>query len=428
MSKKEIDRYGIMTRLIRKEINGTDAARLLKLTKRHIRRLKVAVIKRGALGLIHGNRGKPSNRKIPKKEQRKIKELLHKCYADFKQTFASEKLKENHSIDRDAKTIRNIMFEEKLWKPKQKRTGGEEHRSWRERKPHYGEMKQFDGSYEKWFEDRGPELCLLASIDDATGNITKTQFAEHEGVLPVFAFWKEYLARHGKPRSIYLDKFSTYKMNQRVAIENHETLTQFQRAMRDLDVEVITAHSPQAKGRVERLFGTLQDRLIKELRLAGISNTEEANRFAAEIFLPGFNKQFAIEAKSKANLHRKLIAAEKKQVPSILSRHTGRTIQNDFTISFNSQWYQITKDQPATVCKKDRVVVEEHTNSDIKICLRGKYLNFIALPLRPKKTTIQPWVLAASKPRQTPKPSKYHPWRRLPLNQPLTLSARVGHF
>lgn len=213
MNKKEIDQYEIIARLLRNEMNGTDAAGLLKLSVRHIKRLKAKVKEKGAAGLIHGNRGKPGNRRIPEEEKEQIKKLLHKHYADFKPTFASEKLEELHRIKRDPKTVRRIMITEGLWKPKQKRRHRQEHRSWRERKPHYGEMQQFDGSYEKWFEDRGPELCLLASIDDATGTITKARFAEHEGVLPVFRFWKEYLGIHGKPRSIYLDKFSTYNMN-----------------------------------------------------------------------------------------------------------------------------------------------------------------------------------------------------------------------
>lgn len=438
MSKKEIDRYGIITRLLHKEINGTDAATLLNLTVRQVRRLKGKVKENGASGLIHKNRGQPSNRRIPEKEQEKIKQLLHKNYPDFKPTFATEKLAELHHIQRDPKTVRTIMIKEGLWKPHKKRRNGQEHRSWRERKSHYGEMQQFDGSYEKWFEDRGPELCLLASIDDATGTVTKAQFAEHEGVLPVFGFWQGYLETHGKPRTIYLDKFSTYKMNHEVARENHETLTQFQRAMRDLDVEPISAHSPQAKGRVERLFSTLQDRLIKELRLAGISDIKSANRFLEEVFIPAFNKKFGMQAKSKANLHRRLRASEKKHLSGILSRHTTRTVQNDFTFSFHNEWHQLTEQQPVTLCKKDKVIIEEHTNGEIKIQLRGKYLNGIVLPSRPKRSAIQSWVLTTGKSqkptqeKQQWKPPKDHPWRRnfQPFTKPLplTLSTEVGHF
>lgn len=425
MSKKEIDQYAIITRLMNREINGTEAAGLLKLSVRHTKRLKAKVKESGASGLIHANRGQPSNRRMPEKERETIKQLLHKHYPDFRPTFASEKLQEIHNIRRDPETIRQIMAKEGLWTPKWKRQQKQQHRQWRERKHHHGEMQQFDGSYEKWFEDRGPELCLLASIDDATGTLTYAQFVNDEGTLPVFGFWKDYFLLHGKPRIIYLDKFSTYKMNHQTARENHETLTQFQRAMRDLGVELVPAHSPQAKGRVERLFHTLQDRLIKELRLAGISDMPSANRFVEEVFLPAFNKKFAVEAKSKTNLHRKLTTGEHKQLPSILSRHTQRTVQNDFTFSFQNQWYQLTERQPVIVYRKDRVVVEEHTTGEIKICLKGKCLDYIELPQRPTQAAIQSWVLSTVSPkkeRRLWKPSKYHPWRRLPINQPLTVS------
>lgn len=424
MSKKEVDQYAIITRLINKEINGTEAAGLLKLSVRQTKRLKAAVKESGAAGLIHKSRGHPGNHRMPDKKRELIRHLLHRHYSDFKPGFATEKLLENHNIQSNPETIRQIMTQESLWNPKQKRRGKQQHRQWRERKAFYGEMQQFDGSYEKWFENRGPELCLLASIDDATGTITEAQFAKDEGTLPVFGFWKEYFMLHGKPRIIYLDKFSTYKMTQRVAVENHETLTQFQRAMRGLGVEVIPAHSPQAKGRIERLFNTLQDRLIKELRLAGISDIDRANRYLKEVFIPKFNKKFAVVARSKTNLHTQLTAAEKKQLPSILSRHTQRTVQNDYTFSFNSQWYQLTEQQPATVCRKDKVIIEEHTNSEVKIQLRGKYLNYKVLPARPKRPTVKSWVLTTAKPteqKQSWKPPKHHPWRR----QPLTLPARV---
>jgi transposase-like protein len=325
--------------------------------------------------------------------------LLHRHYYDYGPTFASEKLATSHRLKRDPKTIRQIMIEQKLWQPKKKKNGSE-YRAWRQRKANYGEMVQFDGSYEHWFENRAPQCCLLAAIDDATGRIIRAKFNQHEGVFPVFDFWLEYLEKHGKPRSIYLDKFSTYKMNQRVALENHDLKTQFERATAQLQIETISAHSPQAKGRVERLFGTLQDRLIKELRLSNISTLAAANEFLAKVFIPQFNTKFSVKPLSETNLHGQLALTERKQLKSIFSRQTERTIQNDFTLSFKNQWYQLTKEQPATVCKKDKIIVEEHIDGCIQIRLRGKYLNYQLLPVRPQKQ-VQPWVLAAT--AQTPK-------------------------
>jgi len=395
MSQKEVDYYNIISRLINREINGSDVANLLKLSTRQVRRLKAKVKQHGAKGLIHGNRGKSSNRQILDQEKQKIISLINEHYHDFGPTFACEKLFEVHKIDHDPKTIRQIMIDQGFWKPRKKKKE-KEHRMWRERKANYGEMIQFDGSYEYWFEDRAPKCCLLASIDDATGKVTKAKFDKVAGVMPVFAFWQEYLEKQGKPRSVYLDKFSTYKMNQRFAKENHELKTQFERAMDQLRIETISANSPQAKGRVERLFLTLQDRLIKELRLNSISTIAEANIFLEKVFIPNFNAKFAVEPRGKANLHSKLIQREQEQLNSILSRQEQRVVQNDFTISFNKQWRQLIKEQPATICKKDKVIVEEWADGSIHVRLRGKDLNYEILPERPKKQTVQPWVIAAT--------------------------------
>lgn len=394
MSQKELKRYEIIKRLVRKEIKGPEAADLLELSVRQVRRLKKGVLIKGAASLVHGNRGKPSNHKLPEKEKEKIVSLLHQRYYDFGPTLAKEKLTEVNHINHDSKTIRQIMIEEKLWQPKKGKQKSK-YRSWRQRKASFGEMVQFDGSYEYWFEDRAGEGCLLAAIDDATGKIIKAKFNQNEGVFPVFDFWLEYLEKHGKPHNIYLDKFSTYKMTQEAALENHDLKTQFQRALQALKIEPIFANSPQAKGRVERLFKTLQDRLIKELRLNNISTIKGANEFLEKIFIPVFNTKFSVESKSKANLHTPLALKEQKQLASIFSRHTLRTVQNDFTISFKTQWYQLTKEQPVTVCKKDKVIIEEHLDGTTKIRLRGKYLNYHVLPIRPQKQT-QPWVLAAT--------------------------------
>lgn len=426
MSAKEIDKFQIIKKLISKHINGTEAAGLLHLTVRQIRRLKSKVKRFGAQGLIHGNRGRESHNKINEKEKKKIIALLNKHYFGFGPSFANEKLFENHKIDHDSKTIRQIMIGEKLWQPRKKKKG-EEHRTWRERKASYGELIQFDGSYERWFEDRNGtgEICLLAAIDDATGRIIEARFGQNEGVFPVFGFWLQYLLKHGKPRNIYLDKFSTYKMGQQVALENHDLKTQFQRAMTELKVEPIFANSPQAKGRVERLFKTLQDRLIKEMRLLNLGTIEEANLFLKKVFIPRFNKRFAVHPRNEINLHAPLTVKEQKELKNIFSRQTKRTVQNDFTFSFNKQWYQLTKGQPATVCKKDEVIVEEHLDNSVHIRLRGKYLNYELLPARPKKANNDlDWIIPKRSTAHVPPPD--HPWRKQFIQTKEI--AKVGHF
>lgn len=407
MSQKEIKCYDIIKKLINKEINGSEASNILKMTKRHIRRIKKRVKEEGIKGLIHKNRGKQSNRKMPEEEAGKIAELIRTFYQGFSPTFATEKLEEKHNIKRDPKTTRSIMIANNLWKPKQKKK--EKHREWRQRKASCGEMIQYDGSYEYWFEERGKKQCLLASIDDAT-SVVNAIFDEHEGVFPTFNFWREYIREKGKPYSIYVDKFSTYSMNHKLAKENCDTLTQFQRAMEELNIEVITAHSSQAKGRVERLFKTLQDRLIKELRLNSISTIKEANEFLKQEFLPKFNAKFSVEARTKANLHKKLTGEEESKIDAIFSRQNKRTVRSDFTISHKNNWYQLKKDQPATIQKRDAIIVEERMDNAIKLRLRGKYLNYEILPERPKKATKDKmWVIARTK---SHKPPKDHPWRK----------------
>lgn len=429
MSARELDRYEVIQRLIRKELNGTDAAQLLHLSVRQVKRLKRRVHARGAPGLLHGNRGKPSNRRMPTTERRQVTALIKKRYADFGPTLATEQLAKRHGIHRDPTTIRDLLVAAGLWIPR-RAPRGSEHRMWRQRRPRYGEMVQFDGSYHHWLEDRGGtgEMCLLATVDDATGKIVHAQFAAHEGVIPVFTFWKGYVAAHGVARSIYLDRLSTYKMTQQAAVENHELLTQFQRATATLRIKLITAHSPQAKGRIERLFETLQDRLVKELRLAKITTVDAANTFLTEMYLPQFNAQFAVPAAEPGNLHRPLTPLERGELDATFARQETRVVHNDFTIAFKKQWHQLTKEQPVTVCKRDPITIEERLDGSVWMRLRGKYLSYLHLPERPKRVKNIPWVLPATgKPRMVFIPAPNRPWRqRMHLEVQKHIAQTVG--
>lgn len=407
MKDTELEAYGIINKLIDKHINGTIAAKLLCLSVRQTKRLKARVIKEGAQGILHRNRGKESNRKIKSAILEKAKGLLKEKYSDFGPTFAQEKLEEIHKIKMSVESVRTIMTGEKLWKPKVRRENGE-YRTWRPRKECYGEMEQFDGSYHKWFEERGEELCLLASIDDATGKITHAVFEDNEGVHAVFRFWKAYVAKLGKPLAVYLDRYSTYKVNHKNATDNHDLLTQFQRASKELVIRLISAYSPQAKGRIERLFGTLQNRLVKELRLAGISDVETANKFLEEVFIPEFNSKFAVVPAKQDDLHRALSKNEKSMLPSIFSIRSTRKVNNDFTIQFKNQWYQLEKVQPLTVLRKDTVTVEERLDGTVHLGMRGKTLSYRVTTTRPEKEKA---AVTALVPRAPTKPSATHPWR-----------------
>lgn len=278
-------------------------------------------------------------------------------------------------------------------------------------------MEQFDGSYHYWFENRfideqgDPiEVCLLASIDDAAGEITKAVFADNEGVIAVFTYCKEYVLELGKPKSIYLDKFSTYKINHKSAVDNTDLMTQFQRAMRDLGINPIPANSPQAKGRIERLFDTLQDRLVKEMRLAKINTPSEGNKFLKENFIPKFNKKFCVVPAKTGNVHEPLSRTDKKNLNRIFSVQSTRIINNDFTVQFKNKWYQLGEIQTITVRAKDKVLVEEWLDGTIRISLRGEYLKYTTLPERPKKQIKNPAILTTHKLNY--KPPQNHPWRR----------------
>lgn len=414
MTQKEAKCYETIKELIMKRIDGTEAAKILNLSVRQVKRIKARVKVLKIKGVIHGNRGRESNNRIDETIIKKTKKLLKETYYDFNPLLAQEHLRDDNGIHLSKEKVRQLMTDEKLWKPK-KKSEAKKH-FWRERKDSYGEMQQFDGSYHKWIEcgntkDVGEEQCLLLAVDDATGKITKAKLEDNEGVYAVFRFWKEYFEENGLPLAIYLDKFSTYKVNHKNAVDNKDLMTQFERAMKQLGTRVIHANSPQAKGRVEKMNGTLQRRLVKELRLNGIKTIAGANKFLKEIFIPKYNKQFAVVPKKEADLHRKLDDKKIGELDKILSIQSERRVNNDYTVRFKNNYYQLTEIQPTTVCKKDKVTMEEHLNGDIKIAVRNKYLNFFRLPEKPKKEIeIKLIALTQKKPSSWIPPAN-HPWR-----------------
>lgn len=408
MTEKELSRSNIIKSLIDRGINGTDASKQMGVSVRQVKRLKAKVIKFGPNGIIHGNRGKEGNRKLAAATINKAKGFLKEKYYDFGPLLASEKLAENHGIKINKETLRIIMVKMGLWKIKPRKQVKDRH-SWRPRKDNFGEMDQFDGSYHVWFGNE--ESCLLLSVDDATGKITHAKFDDNESVKAVFRFWLEYLDKNGLPLAIYLDKFSTYKVNHKNAADNKDLITQFQRATNQLGVRLITAHSPEAKGRVERMFKTLQDRLVKELRLAGVTTSAGANEFLKE-YIPKFNEQFAVTPKRKRNLHKTIDKTTEEKLPQIFSIQDERKVNNDYTVRFENRYYQLDRTQPCTVYKKDAVIMEEHWDGTIKINYKSKYLNYTELPERPKKEiNIKLAALTNSRSSQW-KPPVDHPWRK----------------
>ena len=408
MSEKELSRYDIIKQLIDGKINGTDASKQIGVSVRHVKRLKSAVDEHGAKGLIHKSRGRTGNRSLDPEIVEKAEKHLKENYYFCGPTLASEKLDEDHGIEINKETVRGMMANLELWKPKPRKLSEEWH-TWRARKDNFGEMEQFDGSYHIWFGNE--ESCLLLSVDDATGKITYGKFDINESTIAVFRFWIEYFDKNGLPLSIYLDKFSTYKINHKNAVDNKDMITQFERAMNQAGVRPITAYSAEAKGRVERMFQTLQDRLVKELRLANITTIEKANEFLKE-YIPKFNAKFSVVPKRRKDLHKKINKTLKQKLPQIFSIQDQRKVNNDYTVMFKNSFFQLNRKQSTTVYKKDTVIVEERLDGAIKLCLRNNYLNYTVLPERPKKEINIKLPALTGQIQNAYKPPADHPWRR----------------
>lgn len=374
-------------------LSQQDAADQIGVRARQFRRLLHACEWFGPIGLLHGNRGRvPPNRKDDRLRAR-VCRLLTTRYVGLPPHHAWEKLTERHGIAISDEWLRQFMVREGLWQPRARRQPPT-HRQWRPRREAYGQLVQFDGSYHRWFEDRAPEACLLAAIDDGTGTVPLAWFADGEGVAPVFTFWRDYVMVYGKPLAVYVDRFSTYRDHAREVTGDPDLLTQFERAMGELGVHVICARSPQAKGRVERLFGTLQERLVAELRLAGISETAAANAFLTERFLPDFNARFGVEPARHGDAHRPLTTVERTGLDAIFSVQEARVVRNDFTIAHGNRWYQLLPTPRRVVRPGDDVVVERRLDGSIHLRLRGRYLRYEVLPKRPHRDpTRLPWVL-----------------------------------
>lgn len=330
LTAREKERYDVIRSCIDGDITNKQASVRLGLQIRQVQKLKRAVEKYGIKGVVHGSKGQISNNATVDVIVDEVVDFFtEKKHQDFGPTFAQEKLADL-GIVMNTETLRLMMIKKNIWRP-HKRRGPQIIREWRERKDSFGELVQFDGSYHDWFEN-GDEECLLAAIDDATSGVVKAVFEDNEGVYAVFRFWLSYVEVYGRPVAIYLDKFSTYKVNHKNAVDNVEFITQFERAMKELDIRVICANSPEAKGRVERLFGTLQDRMVKEMRLVDIKKRDPANQFVYAKYLPDHNKRFSVLAKNANDAHRPLSSEMKVRLSSIFSIQSRRRVNNDYTI------------------------------------------------------------------------------------------------
>lgn len=404
MSLQEVRRLRVIQETIERRITQRVAATMLGLSGRQVRRLVKAVREEGERGVIHKLRGRSSNRKTPAEVKARALMLYRGRYAGFGPTLASEKLGELDGIKLSDETLRKWLKESGLWQGRRKRS---RHRQWRERKGCFGEMVQLDGSHHAWLEGRGPDFVLVAYIDDATNHVF-ARFYDYEGTMPAMDSFKRYVRRSGLPLSIYLDRHTTYKSTKKLSeweeLEGVEPLSQFERALEELGVEVIHAYSPQAKGRVERLFGVLQDRLVKEMRLSGIKTLEEANEFLG-VYLPSFNRRFNVSPANDTDVHVRL--PKYLNLDKYLCIRNQRTVRKDNTIAYNGKLYQID-DQ----VRSKRVTVEERLNGSMVITCNGLKLKHREIAEKPVK---EEHAVDLRRSRRPYKPAENHPWRK-PLN------------
>jgi len=409
MSQEELKRSYIIKKVIERSISQIEASELIGLSERQVRRLVRKVRLGGDIGIMHSSRGKPSNRSFPEELRNKIIDLYKNKYSGFGPTLATEKLSEIDKIKLSAETLRKWLIAEQLpYRNRKKRP----HRQWRERKPYFGVMIQVDGSHHFWFEDRGPSCVLMGYIDDATGNIFG-RFYSYEGTIPAMDSFKGYIKKYGLPLSIYVDRHSTYKSTANPSIEdelnNTKPLSEFERALKELGVNVIHAHSPQAKGRIERLFNTLQDRLVKEMRLKDINNIEDANKFL-EKFLPLYNKKFSIKPKEPQDMHRKI--SKDLNLDKVLCIKTKRTLRNDFTVAHNRKLYQV-KDS----IRGKKVIIEERIDGSMFITYKDKNLRYEEIALRSKTVKkVKESKSYAFLHKRIYRPPTDHPWRKFHIN------------
>ena len=437
MSNREVDKLKVIQNTIDGRFTQIEAAQMLGLSDRQVRRLCGKVEKEGNRGIIHGLKGQPSNHQLPQWYKDDALELVKRNYSDFGPTFANEKLFEEHRLRLSVNTLRKIMLTEGLYAAKPHKP---KHRKWRVRRPCVGMMEQLDGSEHAWFEDRGPKCALLIFIDDATSRILYGRFIIVEDTANLMACTKAYLKLHGRPVAFYVDKDSIYKVNRQANIEEElrdETpLSQFTRAMGELDIQMIFADSPQAKGRVERGFRTHQDRLVKELRLAGISDMASANEFLEKVYIPKHNAKFAVAPASPANAHRALLPTQK--LDGILCVKLDRTLANDYTLRYKNRFLQLEAQHEVRIRPGSGVLVEERLDGSLHLKFKGKYLHYKAIEKRAYKgyyaTNKSDLKDMARPPKGISVPGKEHPWRKMgwlfkkASPSGTTMQHKSGHF
>src|SRR6266478_2451573 len=420
LSQRERDRLHVLHELQQGRFTQFTAAQRMKLTARQVRRLLLRLREEGDRAVMHGLRGRPSNRKFAVSFERKVLARVGQRYADFGPTLAAEHLaKEGLAVSRE--TLRKWMSKAAFWRPRCQRV--KKIHVWRERRASFGELVMQDSSPFRWLEERGPACQLIAVIDDATSRFY-ARFTEHDTTDENLRTFGEWVRRYGRPLAHYTDKNSIFRTSAPAPLgeqlRGEKACSHFGRALRELGVEWIAAHSPQAKGRIERLFETLQDRLVKEMRLSGIDSIQGANHFLEMRFLPEWEQRFTVVPRQSRNAHRRL--GSEHRLEEILSVRVGRKMTEDHTVSWDGNRWGLLREEVCAGLRGAAVEIERRLDGSHWLRYRGRYLHLRSCPeparqsaspsgLRPPGLAEQP-----AKPKTKIKPKHHapadHPWRR----------------
>lgn len=401
MSTNEANRLHVMKLVKGKKISIKKASEELGISERQSWRLWDKFQRHGIEGLLSVRRGKPSSNRISPEIIEQAVALIKEHYDDFGPTFAAEKLQEKHQIQLSKETLRKAMIKAEIWKPKKRRKLHLHQR--RTRRSRFGELIQIDGSYHAWFEDRADKCCLLVFVDDATSKLMEMRFCRTETVEDYAITMKAHLNHYGRPLAIYSDRHTIFRS------PTEKNPTQFGRALEELNIKLICANSPQAKGRVERKNGLLQDRLIKEMRLRNISSTEEGNRYLAE-FIDWHNQRYGKEASSPEDAHR---ALGKGNLDLTFAFQAQRTLSKDLTFSYKNKLYMIQTDRAVYAMKGAQVKILEYGTQELSVEYQGKPLRYVIWKEMPEQARIvEPKEIEALWPTHKKCGARRrHPWR-----------------
>jgi transposase len=414
LSQRERDRLKVLHEVKQKQLTQRAAAERLKVTDRHVRRLLVGLRERGDGSVVHGLRGRPSNRKLSVRLEQKILARLRQRYAGFGPTLAAEHLaQEGFLVSRE--TLRKWMTQAALWRPRSQRV--KKIHVWRERRASFGELVMQDSSPFRWLEERGPACHLIALIDDATSRLWG-RFTEHDTTEENLRTLQGWLQRYGRPVAHYTDKNSIFQkagpQPLPEQLRGDPLRTQFARALQELGIEWIAAHSPQAKGRIERLFETLQDRLVKEMRLAGTDSIPAANHFLQMHFIPEWEKRFTVTPRHPRNAHRRL--GREHRLEEILSVRVARQVADDHTVSWDGERWGVPREEVCAGLRGAKVEIERRLDGSHWLRFRNRYLRLRHCPAPARHAVspsgLRPPVLTANQLSRVYKSAPAnHPWR-----------------